>query len=122
MMSLGPGAAIDRAFTLYASGDALEAHEVLEEAWHEEGRAGLHATLLKALIRVCAARVKLAQGVERGMLSHTDAALALLEELTATTGARELLRVRFDDVVAEVERVRGGEPPGVLARAPAPED
>lgn len=120
-MSLGTGAAIDRAFILYANGEALEAHEVLEEAWHEEGRTGALATLLKALIRVCAARVKLAHGVERGMFSHTEGALALLDELATSTGSRELLRVRFDDVIAEIARVRTGEPPGVLARAPVPD-
>jgi Domain of unknown function (DUF309) len=115
-MSFGTGAAIDRAFALYACNKALEAHELLEEAWHDEGRAGLHATLLKALIRVCAARVKLAQGVTRGVESHTEAALALIQELATTTGENELLRVRFDDVIAEVERVRTGAPPGALAR------
>lgn len=115
-MSFGTGAAIDRALALYREDKALLAHELLEEAWHEEGRAGLHATLLKALIRVCAARVKLGQGVARGVESHTEAALALLHELELLAGARELLRVRFDDVRAEVARVRAHEPPGALAR------
>lgn len=120
-MSFGVGPAIDRAFELYARGEALEAHEVLEDAWHEEGRTGALATLLKALIRLCAARVKQQQGNALGVASHTEGTLALLEGLANDLGARELMRVRFDDVAREVDAVRRSAPPTPLARVP-PDD
>jgi hypothetical protein len=107
-----PTDGIRAALALYHAGKPFEAHELLEVQWHAAGRSGDDAQLLKALIKLCAARVKLERDHNvGGVRSHAEGARALLDDLAARTGASERLGVRFDDVRAELARLSGAAVP-----------
>jgi hypothetical protein len=116
-LNIQPQQAIVAALLLYARGEPFAAHEVLEEAWHAAGRAGDTASLLKALIRLCAARVKLQQGNPVGVASHTAGAAQLVAELPGTA----LHGVTFAAIAEEIAGIRAGRPPNLQVE-PAPAD
>jgi hypothetical protein len=70
-----------RAIDLFNHGYYWEAHEVWEGLWHACGRSGQAATLLKGLIRLAAAGVKVRQGRPEGVRSHARRAEELFREL-----------------------------------------
>ena len=65
-----------RGVELFNAGYYWEAHEVWEELWHAEGRRGPTADVLKALIKLAAAGVKVREGRENGVRTHCRRAAA----------------------------------------------
>ncbi len=55
---------------LFDAGYYWEAHEAWEGLWHAEGRRGATADLLKGLIKLAAAGVKVREGQEHGVRTH----------------------------------------------------
>ena len=55
---------------LFNAGYYWEAHEVWEELWHVEGRRGPTADVLKAMIKLAAAGVKVRERRENGVRTH----------------------------------------------------
>lgn len=73
---------------LFHHGYYWEAHEGWEALWHAAGRKGPIAELLKALIKLAAAGVKMRQGVAEGVRSHGERARAHVDGLAAERGER----------------------------------
>jgi predicted metal-dependent hydrolase len=65
----GPGA-FAHGIALFNAGFYWEAHEVWEGLWHAEGRTGPLAALLKGLIKLAAAGVKVRQHQPHGVVTH----------------------------------------------------
>ena len=75
-----------RGVALFNSGHYWEAHEEWEGLWHAHGRAGPTADVLKALIKLAAAGVKVRQGQRHGVIIHATRAAALLDALRDRQG------------------------------------
>jgi hypothetical protein len=67
------------AVDLFHAGYYWEAHEVWESLWHVAGRTGPTADLLKGLIKLAAAGVKVLEGIPTGVVSHARRAAELFE-------------------------------------------
>lgn len=80
-----PAQLIEAGVRLFELGLGFEAHEAWERAWHTAKRDGDHdrERMLRALIRLAAASVKLRQGNLQGVRDHSQGARALLEALEA---------------------------------------
>lgn len=74
---------------LFNYGYYWEAHEVWEGLWHACGRSGMTADLLKGLIALAAAGVKLRGGSDRGLREHAARAQALFDRVARALGPRE---------------------------------
>jgi hypothetical protein len=61
-----------RACRLFNAGYYWEAHEEWESLWHAQGRAGPVAEVVKGLIKLAAAGVKVREGRPIGVASHAD--------------------------------------------------
>lgn len=72
------------AFDLFNSGYYWESHVWWEELWHLAGRKGQLADLLKALIKLAAAGVKLKLGQETPTQGHLERALELIRPMAAS--------------------------------------
>lgn len=83
-------AAYLRGVRLFNGGHYWEAHEAWEGLWHAHGRRGPFADLLKGLIKLAAAGVKIRQRTPSGALTHATRALALFQSLNAGGRARML--------------------------------
>jgi len=68
----------ERGIDLFNAGYYWESHEVWEELWHACGRRGTTADLLRALIKLAAAGVKVREGQEHGVRTHARRAANLL--------------------------------------------
>ncbi len=79
-----------RAVELFNAGYYWEAHEVWEELWHVEGRRGPTAELLKALIKLAAAGVKVREGRENGVRTHCRRAALSFAAAAEQGGPRQL--------------------------------
>jgi hypothetical protein len=55
---------------LFNAGYYWEAHEVWEGLWHANGRRGATADVLKGLIKLAAAGVKVREGQQHGVRTH----------------------------------------------------
>ncbi|MFO0910218.1 MAG: DUF309 domain-containing protein [Isosphaeraceae bacterium] len=77
-------------FRLFNAGYYWEAHEVWEVQWNAEGRRGCAADLLRALIKLAAAGVKVREGQAHGVTTHATRAAQLLRSIQAETGPRFL--------------------------------
>jgi predicted metal-dependent hydrolase len=85
---------------LFNAGYYWEAHEQWEALWHACGRRGATATLLKALIHLAAAGVKVLEGRPEGVRTHANRAAELLEQV-----AREVAQEPYLGLdLAEVRR------------------
>jgi hypothetical protein len=73
-------------YRLFNAGYYWEAHEAWEGLWHAHGRRGPTADLLRALIRLAAAGVKVREGQPRGVFIHARDAAALFDGVTVATG------------------------------------
>ena len=99
---------------LFNSGFYWEAHEAWEGLWHAQGRAGPSADLLKALIKLAAAGVKVREGQPHGVETHARRAQLLIQGLQQAVGPRwlgldlepleEFARSVADNPVAHSER------------------
>jgi predicted metal-dependent hydrolase len=71
---------------LFNQGYYWEAHEAWESLWHAHGRVGPTADLLKALIKLAAAGVKVREGQPNGVATHAGRAQALVESVRDRVG------------------------------------
>jgi predicted metal-dependent hydrolase len=95
------------AIDLYHEGYFWEAHEAWEGLWHAAGRdTTAHGRLLRALIRLTAAYLKLRAGVPRGAWQHSLGAHALLGEVQAMIepGSSRYLGLDLDGLRHEIAR------------------
>ena len=76
-----------RAVRLFNAGYYWEAHEAWESLWHAHGRHGAEADLLKALIKLAAAGVKVREGQPHGIGTHAYRARTLFQKIRE--GSRE---------------------------------
>src|SRR5690606_29746803 len=81
-----------------------------EALWHAHGRSGPTADVLKALIKLAAAGVKVRQRQPRGVSTHARRAAALLDS-ARLAGHRRLLGLDLADW-ADVARRLAEAPPG----------
>jgi predicted metal-dependent hydrolase len=73
-----------RGVSLFNAGYYWEAHEVWESLWHAHGRHGPIADILKALIKLAAAGVKVREGQQHGVVVHARRAQRLFEDVRRT--------------------------------------
>ena len=79
-----------RAAVLFNGGYYWEAHEVWEELWNAEGRRGPTAEVLKGLIKLAAAGVKVREGRENGVRTHCRRAAESFAIAAGQGGPRQL--------------------------------
>jgi uncharacterized protein len=107
-----------RGIALFNAGYYWEAHEAWEALWHAHGRQGPTADVLKGLIKLAAAGVKVRERQPHGILTHARRAAALFEEARARAGAR-LLGLDLEGLIVQARRIADAppgdpEPPGAL--------
>jgi hypothetical protein len=100
---------------LFARGFFWEAHEAWEGLWRDLGREGKSALLVKGLIKLAAAGVKLRQGNERGVRAHLDGARTCFEKVPVLDGvlAGELPKLDLDDLARQTRDAPHGDELGV---------
>ncbi|MGE5756129.1 MAG: DUF309 domain-containing protein, partial [Planctomycetaceae bacterium] len=114
----GPGSTLyRRGAALFNAGYYWEAHEAWEALWHAHGRRGATADLLKGLIKLAAAGVKVRERQPRGVITHARRAAALFESARAEGESRRL-GLDLDELIAFAARLAADpphdpEPPGV---------
>jgi predicted metal-dependent hydrolase len=79
-----------RGVELFNAGYYWEAHEAWEGLWHAYGRKGPSADVLKALIKLAAAGVKVREGQEHGVRTHAGRAAALFASAREQAGRNRL--------------------------------
>ncbi len=79
-----------RGVDLFNDGYYWEAHEVWEGLWHAHSRRGPTADLLKALIKLAAAGVKVREGQPGGVVTHSTRAARLVESVDQAVGPTHL--------------------------------
>jgi hypothetical protein len=79
-------AAYVRGFRLFNGGYYWEAHEAWEALWHAHGRRGATADLIKGLIKLAAAGVKVREGQPHGVVTHARRAMALFDSAREAAG------------------------------------
>ena len=75
---------------LFDAGYYWEAHEAWEALWHAEGRRGATADLLKGLIKLAAAGVKVREGQEHGVRIHAERAAECFAAARDASGTHQL--------------------------------
>src|SRR6516225_214225 len=75
---------------LFNAGYYWEAHECWEALWHAHGRRGPTADLLKGLIKLAAAGVKVRQRQRHGVVTHARRAAACFAAARAAGGRFQL--------------------------------
>ena len=106
-----------RGFRLFNAGYYWEAHEAWEALWHAEGRLGPTADLLRGLIRLAAAGVKIRERQPHGAIIHAQGAARLFEAVSEATGRTVLHGVDLPALAALARHVAAHppddpEPPG----------
>ena len=99
-----------RGFTMFNAGYYWESHEVWESLWHAHGRRGPIADLLKGLIKLAAAGVKVRQGQPHGIVTHATRAGASFASARRDAG-RYLLGLDLDELQEHSRRI-ADSPPG----------
>lgn len=107
-------AAYLRGFALFQAGYYWEAHEVWEGLWHAHGRRGAIADMMKGLIKLAAAGVKVRQGQPHGITTHAKRAAAAFEAARREAG-ESLLGFRLDDLIG-IARSIAANPPTMSQR------
>jgi hypothetical protein len=79
-----------RGVALFEAGYYWEAHEAWEALWHAEGRGGPTADVLKGLIKLAAAGLKVRQAQRHGIITHATRAAAAFRTASATAGRSQL--------------------------------
>ncbi|RUL88326.1 DUF309 domain-containing protein [Tautonia sociabilis] len=97
---------------LYNAGYYWEAHEAWETLWHAIGRTGPTADVLKGLITLAAAGVKVRQGQPRGVATHAGRAAVLFRASRERTGRDRLLGIDLVGLEAVALRVAARPPVG----------
>jgi uncharacterized protein len=94
---------------LFNAGYYWEAHEAWEALWHAHGRRGATADLIKGLIKLAAAGVKVGQGQRPGVVTHARRAGECFEAARMQGGGR---RLGLDlGALIEVAGAVAGDPP-----------
>jgi uncharacterized protein len=89
---------------LFNHGYYWEAHEVWECLWHACGRKGMTADLLKGLIKLAAAGVKVRQGQSEGVRNHARRAAELFATLRP---AEKFMGLNVDQLIHCAESLNG---------------
>lgn len=97
------------AIDLFNHGYYWEAHEAWEALWHACGRRGAVADLLKGLIKLAAAGVKVREGRPAGVASHARRAAELLR-IGITNHHEERLGLRIDEAATFAESLAQSPP------------
>ena len=92
-------AAYRRGFDLFNAGYYWEAHEIWEMLWNHEGRVGAIADLLRGLIKLAAAGVKVRQNQRHGVVTHGTRAAVRFDAARALKGS-PLIGIDLDQVSA----------------------
>jgi uncharacterized protein len=79
-----------RGVALFNAGYYWEAHEVWEALWHAHHRHGPIADLLKALIKLAAAGVKVRERQPGGVVTHAGRAFLAIDAIREQVGDRLL--------------------------------
>lgn len=98
-----------RAIVLFNAGYYWEAHETWEGLWHAHGRQGVTADLIKGLIKLAAAGVKVRQRQRHGVVTHTRRAATLFASVRSR-GGRYQLGLDLDDLIATAENLAADPP------------
>jgi uncharacterized protein len=98
-----------RGVSLFNAGYYWEAHEVWEGLWHAYGRRGVQADVVKALIKLAAAGVKVREGHEHGVRIHAGRASELLGS-ARRSGPTHCLGLDLDDWARRCRRVAEDPP------------
>jgi predicted metal-dependent hydrolase len=107
-----------RGADLFNAGYYWEAHEVWEVLWHAHGRHGVMADVIKALIKLAAAAVKVRERQEHGVRTHAGRAADLLASAMARGETHTLgLDLAF---LLEQSRSAAANPPSDRGPAGAP--
>ncbi len=115
----GDSAAYCFGLDLFNHGYYWEAHEQWEGLWHACGRHGVTATLLKALIQLAAAGVKVREGRPEGVRTHAARAAELLELVAREVATERYLGLALADVRRQALTV-AERPPQCPAGSGAP--
>ena len=109
--SVDPDLLVDVGVQLFERGQGFEAHEVWERAWKTAKRASDAdlERMLRALIKLAAASVKVRQHNAQGVLDHARGARALLEELERE-GVVDVARVLVAPLLEMAKRVEVAPP------------
>jgi hypothetical protein len=77
-----------RGIDLFDAGYYWEAHEAWEPLWHALGRVGPKADVIRGLIKLAAAGVKVREGQRHGVETHARRAGELFESAAKAVGPR----------------------------------
>jgi predicted metal-dependent hydrolase len=96
--------AFRRGFDLFNAGYYWEAHEIWELLWNHEGRVGAVADLLRGLIKLAAAGVKVRQNQRHGVVTHGARAAERFDAARAAEGSPLLGMdlVRLAEIAASI--------------------
>jgi uncharacterized protein len=98
-----------RGVALFNAGYYWEAHEVWEGLWHAYGRRGVLADVIKALIKLAAAGVKVREGQEHGVRIHAGRAAELFAS-ARSAGASHQLGLDLEQWVEHCRRIAEDPP------------
>ncbi|SIN82264.1 protein of unknown function [Singulisphaera sp. GP187] len=79
-----------RGIALFNAGYYWEAHEAWEGLWHAHGRKGTTADILRGLIKLAAAGVKVREQQPGGIVTHARRAAALFRSTQLLAGQTQL--------------------------------
>lgn len=102
-------AAYRRGVTLFNAGYYWEAHEAWEGLWHAHGRHGTTADILRGLIKLAAAGVKVRERQPGGVVTHARSAAGLFRSAHALTG-RNQLGLDLDDLAVTAQQIADDPP------------
>jgi uncharacterized protein len=98
-----------RGVALFNAGYYWEAHEIWEGLWHAYGRRGVLADVIKALIKLAAAGVKVREGQEHGVRVHARRAAELFASAKAA-GASHHLGLNLDEWAERCRKIADDPP------------
>jgi hypothetical protein len=98
-----------RGTILFNAGYYWEAHECWEALWHAHGRRGPTADVLKGLIKLAAAGVKVRQRQRHGVVTHARRAAACLAA-ASEAGGRFQLGLDLEEWIGHAEAVAAAPP------------
>jgi uncharacterized protein len=98
-----------RGLSLFNAGYYWESHEAWEALWHAHGRHGAVADLLKGLIKLAAAGLKVREGRPAGVATHASRAAALFEAVRAI-GEPRVLGLDLDLLIEKAHAVAANPP------------
>jgi hypothetical protein len=99
-----------RGIALFNAGYYWEAHEVWEGLWHAYGRTGVLADVIKALIKLAAAGVKVREGQEHGVRVHARRAADLFAS-SRTDEVSHLLGLNLEEWAERCRKIAENPPP-----------